>query len=271
MSGLLSTNQIERFRRDGILFPLGPAYEEDDMDAIRSGINELLRLLEPGETTKEIREWHESSRFLFDICMNKIILDHVEDLIGSDFYLWASNFFIKEPCTRDTVAWHQDAYYWPMQPAESVTAWLAIDDVDESNGAMVVKPGTHTRGMIEHIRLDDNSDSVLGLGIGQENLDNIDELSINLPAGWFSIHDDKLIHSSPANTSNRRRAGFTIRYSPTRVKNDMSVNSLFLSYLCRGEDAYHHNPQGKIPTQFFGRLYREYESKDEKGTDNERV
>ena len=157
-----------------------------------------------------------------------------------------------------------------MQPAESVTAWLAIDDVDESNGAMVVIPGTHTGGMIEHKRLDGKNDSVLGLGIDQNNIDNTEGRSINLPAGWFSIHDDKLVHSSPANPSNRRRAGFTIRYSPTRVKNDMSVNSLFRSYLCRGEDVYHHNPQGKIPTQTFGRLYREYESKDERGTDDER-
>ena len=271
MSRILSADQIDRFGTDGILLPLGPAYDRDEIDSIRIGISDLMELLEPGETTKEIREWHESSRFLFDICMNEKILDYVEDLIGPDFFLWASNFFIKEPRTVETVAWHQDAFYWPMEPAESVTVWLAIDDVDESNGAMVVIPGTHQRGMVDHERLDENSDSVLGLGIDPANLNDSRGVSVNLPAGWFSIHDDKLVHGSPANSSDRRRAGFTIRYSPSRVKNDMSVNSNFLAYLCRGQDKYHHNPEGQIPTKRMGRLHREYESKDEQGTDEERV
>ena len=39
------------------------------------------------------------------------------------------------------VGWHQDAYYWPMTPHNSVTVWLAYTDVDEENGAMQIVPG----------------------------------------------------------------------------------------------------------------------------------
>ncbi len=57
----------------------------------------------------------------------------------------------------------------------------------------------------------------------------------------------------PANPSDRRRAGLTIRYSGTDVKNDMSVNPNFKTYLCRGEDTYKHNPSGTPPTTRYGR------------------
>ncbi len=50
-----------------------------------------------------------------------------------------------------------------------------------------------------------------------------------------------------------RRAGLTIRYSGTNVKNDLSVNPHFKAYLARGTDRYHHNPEGIPPASKFGR------------------
>jgi hypothetical protein len=93
---------------------------------------------------------------------------------------------------------------------------------------------------------------------------------IELKAGEFSIHDDTLVHGSPANPSARRRAGLTIRYSPTKVRNDMSVNPHFRAYLCRGSDTFRHNPMGVEPTQRYGRTRHEFASRDEVGTDDER-
>jgi ectoine hydroxylase-related dioxygenase (phytanoyl-CoA dioxygenase family) len=54
--------------------------------------------------------------------------------------------FHQEPHSPQTVGWHQDAYYWPMAPHNSVTVWLAFDDVDERNGAMQIIPGSHRAG-----------------------------------------------------------------------------------------------------------------------------
>jgi len=61
------------------------------------------------------------------------------------------------------------------------------------------------------------------------------------------------VHGSPANPSARRRAGLTIRYSGTEVKNDLTVNPFFKTYLCRGVDRFKHNPIGPQPTRRFGR------------------
>jgi ectoine hydroxylase-related dioxygenase (phytanoyl-CoA dioxygenase family) len=236
---------------------------------LNGGLNSLLSLLRPGEDAKDIREWHESSRFLYDICTNPTILDYVEDILGPDFYLWGSNFFIKPPHSSSTVGWHQDTYYWPVDPKISATVWLAFEDVDEENAAMKVIPGSHRAGLLKHSRSSD-TDSVLTLECEGGQFREDDAVSLNLKAGQISIHDDKIVHGSDANNSGRRRAGLTIRYSSTIVKCDLSVNPYFKSYLCRGVDTYKHNPVGTIPTEQFGRLERRHLSVEEAGVEAER-
>lgn len=261
----LTAGQKEFFARAGYLHDMAPVYTRGEMDALNTGLGELLALLRPGETSKEIREWHETSRFLFDICTHPRILDYVEDLLGPDFYLWGSNFFIKEPRSMATVGWHQDAYYWPLDPHESLTVWLAFDDVDTENGAMTVVPGSHRAGLLKHVRARE-TDSVLMLECERGQFAEDTAVPVTLKAGQVSIHDDKLVHGSPANPSARRRAGLTIRFSRTNVKCDLSINPHFTTYLCRGTDRYGYNPKGTVPQQQYGRLDRAHKSVEEAGT-----
>lgn len=265
----LTAGQQEFFRTNGYLHGLAPVFTPDNVRDLKSGLDELMKLLRPGETSKEIREWHESSRFLYDICMNPVILDYVEDLLGPNFYLWGSNFFIKEPHTPSTVGWHQDAYYWPLDPHESLTAWLAFDDSTVENGAMEVIPGSHTAGILKHIR-GEGTDSVLTLECERGQFLEDTARPVTLRAGEVSIHDDKLVHGSPANRSSNRRAGLTIRYSRTNVRCDLSINPHFKTYLCRGIDQYRYNPAGVIPTAQFSRLDRKHISVEEAGKDAEK-
>jgi ectoine hydroxylase-related dioxygenase (phytanoyl-CoA dioxygenase family) len=264
----LSDAQKNFFEKNGYLTGLPPVFTPEEVRQINAGLNELMKFLRPGEDSKEIREWHESSRFLYDICINETILDYVEDLLGP-FYLWASNFFIKEPHSKSTVGWHQDAYYWPLDPHESLTVWIAMDDVDEENAAMQVVPGSHKAGLLKHAR-SQATDSVLTLECEKGQFRDDSAVSLILKAGQISIHHDNVVHGSPANLSNRRRAGLTARYSRTKVKCDLSINPHFKTYLCRGVDAYRHNPVGTVPTQMYGRLERKHVSVEEAGEEAEK-
>jgi len=270
MRNRILTDQQKKFYADnGYLIGLPPAFDAEGVRRLNEGLAELMKLLRPGEDSKEIREWHESSRFLFDICMNDSILDVVEDVLGPDFYLWGSNFFIKEPRSKATVGWHQDTYYWPLEPKISATVWIAFEGVDKENGAMQVIPGSHRAGLLKHRRSTD-TDSVLSLECESGTFREDAAVSLVLTAGQFSVHDDKIVHGSPANHSDRRRAGLTVRYSTTEVRCDLSVNSHFKTYLCRGVDSYHHNPVGTIPTQVYGRLDRKHVSVEEAGVKAEK-
>jgi non-heme Fe2+,alpha-ketoglutarate-dependent halogenase len=266
---VLSDAQKQFYAENGYLIGLPPAFDAEGVAWLNSGLGELMKLLRPDEDAKEIREWHESSRFLFDICMNDFILDAVEDVLGPDFYLWGSNFFIKEPHSHSTVGWHQDTYYWPLDPKISATVWIAFEDVDTQNAAMQVIPGSHKAGLLKHRRSAD-TDSVLSLECETGTFREDSAVSLVLKAGQFSIHDDKMVHGSPANRSDRRRAGLTVRYSTTEVRCDLSINPHFKTYLCRGVDRFHHNPVGTVPTQMFGRLERKHISVEEAGVDAEK-
>jgi non-heme Fe2+,alpha-ketoglutarate-dependent halogenase len=267
MTTTLTAQQHDFFRTSGYLLDLPQIYPADEMAVHNEKFATLATLLEPGESFKDIREWHETSRWLFDITMNPKILDLVEGIIGPDFYMWASNFFVKEPHTRETVGWHQDAYYWPMAPHNTVTVWLAFGDVDVENGAMQIVPGSHTAGILQHQRHNpDQTDSVISLELETGSFRVDTAVSMCLRAGQVSMHDDRAVHGSPANPSDRRRAGLTIRYSGTNVRNDLSVNPHFKAYLARGTDHYHHNPEGEPPTTEFGRPDFKAVSIEEAGT-----
>ncbi len=265
----LSPDQSSRFEHEGFLNDLPPVFTREEMVELNSGLQELLKLLRAGETSKEIREWHETSRFLYDICMNGTILDYVEGLLGPDFYLWGSNFFIKEPRNLSTVGWHQDAYYWPLDPHESLTVWLAFDDSTVENGAMRVIPGSHKAGLLKHVRVSDTG-SVLMLECERGQFREDVAVPVTLHAGEVSIHEDKLVHGSPGNPSPHRRAGLTVRYSRTNVKCDLSVNPNFKTYLCRGVDRCRYNPMGTVPAARYGRLEQKHLSVEEAGVEAEK-
>ncbi len=265
----ISEEQKRFFNDQGYLIGLPRVFNEEDLVTFNAGFKELSKLLEPGESTKEIREWHESSRFLYDICVTPKILNYVEDLLGSNFYFWASNFFAKPPRTKDKVGWHQDAYYWPLSPHNTVTVWIAFTDSNKSNGAMQVIPTSHKSGTIKHKRYSNaETDSVLVLELEDRDFAEDEAVFLELKAGEISIHDDRIVHGSPDNPSDQWRIGLTVRYSGTDVKCDLSVNPYFKAFLVRGVDAYKLNPEGTIPSAQYGRLYRDHRSIEESGQDD---
>jgi chlorinating enzyme len=162
----LTVEQKRQYEEQGYLLGLPPIFQGPQLAELTAGYQELVKLLHSGESTKEIREWHEASRWLYDICTAPRILDYVEDLLGPNCFLWGSNFFAKAPHTTDTVDWHQDAYYWPLSPHNAVTVWLAFTEANTTNGAMKVIPGSHRSGIIKHVRAE-KTDSVLTLELEQ--------------------------------------------------------------------------------------------------------
>ncbi|WNQ13921.1 phytanoyl-CoA dioxygenase family protein [Paenibacillus aurantius] len=252
----LSEEQKEFYRTNGYLLDLAPVYTEAEMKQLNRDLQELTKRLEPGETMKDIREWHMSSTWLYEICTHPQLLRYVEGILGPNFYVWGSQFFAKAPGSPDTVAWHQDAYYWPLHPHHTVTVWLAFTDVDEENGAMGIIPGSHKAGLIKHRNV--SGDSVLTLELEQGTFNESAAKPLRLKAGQVSLHDDAIVHGSPANPSDRWRIGLTIRYSGTKVKCDLSRAPQFRAYLVNGTDEFLHNPQGELPIEKFARLPKEF-------------
>jgi non-haem Fe2+, alpha-ketoglutarate-dependent halogenase len=228
----LSKKQIEDYNELGYISGL-TAFEGEQADTQRSRFDRLLEEFKKnGKNDYAINGFHSACESIYEIVMNKGILNAVEDLIGPNIVAWGTHYFTKPPHDEKKVPMHQDASYWPFTPSRTVTCWLAIDDADIENAAMQFLPKTHNVG---HLDWKDSADpSVLNqeiINVEQygKPFDNI------LKAGQFSLHADMLAHGSNPNTSDRRRCGLTIRYCPTHVK---SLNEGWAknSILCRGED-----------------------------------
>lgn len=119
--------------------------------------------------------------------------------------------------TAPAVTVQQIGSYWPLEPMEVVTLWLAVDDSLPENGCMRVIPRTHTMDLHE-MKPRSEVANVLSSGMDPELVDETRAVDCILPAGGISVHHPNLIHGSNANTSPRRRCGLTIRYIPASTR-----------------------------------------------------
>ncbi len=164
------------------------------------------------------------------------VLDAVEGVIGPDILCWSSTFFIKEPRDPGFVSWHQDSTYWGLDPADIVTAWVALSESTAENGAMRVIPDTQSLEQIAHR---DTFDANNLLTRGQEIAVEVDEakaVTLSLQPGEMSLHHVRLIHGSDPNPSGKRRIGFAIRYLPTHVRQVVGIRDS--ATLVRGVDRF---------------------------------
>ena len=170
----------------------------------------------------------EHDAFWVRLISDDRMLDIVEQFIGPDIALFASHYISKPPFTGQAVLWHQDGAYWPLEPMEVVTLWLAIDRADAENGCMRVIPGTHKQSLIE-MQPASQADVVLPLETPAAFVDESMAVDIVLNPGDVEVHHPNIIHGSHANESPRRRCGLTIRYIPTstRVITNVKWPSLF--------------------------------------------
>jgi hypothetical protein len=236
MATVLTQSQIDRFWRDGCVFPIRVMPEADAL--------ELRRRLEAfeAETGAPLAgDLRHKSHLLFawlgDLVRNSRIVDAIADLYGHDLLCWTTNFFIKEVRNPAFVSWHQDSTYWGLSEPDVVTAWVAFTPSNVANGAMEFIPGTHTSDQIPH-RDTFARDNLLTRG--QEvavDVDTSQAVAIELQPGEMSLHHVRLVHGSPPNPADDRRIGFAIRYIPTRLRQVAGDDS---ATLVRGVDAHHH-------------------------------
>lgn len=234
---VLRQEQITTFNKEGFLKGFN-IYETAEIGRIRSYFDDLLaRTIASGGDSYSISSAHLRLPEVYDILTNPRIVDIVSDLLGDDLVAWGSHFFCKLPHDGKTVAWHQDASYWPLTPSKAVTVWLAIDDADAENACMRFVSGSHHFGHMTYRPSSSTEHNVLN-----QSIDNPEQYGVivddDLRAGQISIHSDLLLHGSEANQSSRRRCGLTLRYCAAEVRAHMGWNEK--GVIVRGSDESGH-------------------------------
>jgi ectoine hydroxylase-related dioxygenase (phytanoyl-CoA dioxygenase family) len=161
------------------------------------------------------------------------LVDIAARFIGDDVALFASHYISKPPYTGQPVLWHQDSAFWPLEPMEVVTLWLAVDHSTPENGCVRLIPGSHKLDTAA-LRERKDVDNVLGAEIAVD-VDESQAVDMVLAPGDVEVHHPKIVHGSNANTSPKRRCGLTIRYIPTSTRITADEQPYPSAFLLRGD------------------------------------
>ena len=225
------------FNEKGYYFPLN-AFDENKAAYYTECLFKLKKKTKKINlgNNNQINLPHLLFSFVDEIIRNKLILDSVEKILGSNLLVHGSSFFIKLPNSRTFISWHQDLRYWGLDKDKEVTAWVALTKVSKENGCMRFIPESHKNGMQNH---KDTYGEDNFLTRGQEvDVKNIEKEQIFVPLqpGQFSLHHGKILHSSAPNNTNQYRIGLSINY----ITPDMKQIEMDKDYatLVRGKDSF---------------------------------
>ncbi|XP_062578491.1 phytanoyl-CoA dioxygenase, peroxisomal-like [Saccostrea cucullata] len=221
----MSVDYLSQYNRDGFI-PCVGVLDKFETQRLQENFDELEREAGKKASQYSFHNIHVKHQWVLQVATHPNLLKPIREILGPNIILLDSRFICKYPDTemcsdgQDSafVAWHQDMKYWGIE-GRVVTAWLAVDDADVENGCMIVIPGTHQNGLVEH------EDCTVGGNLLSSNQSipiQLVDVKLAQPcpvkAGQMSIHDGLLIHGSEPNTSSRRRCGFVIRYVATSAR-----------------------------------------------------
>jgi hypothetical protein len=237
MSATLNASDVERYHRDGIIFPV-PALTPGEAARFRAAFEDVTARLGGRPTSQDLSQTHLYFPWAYELATHPAILDAVEAVLGPDLLVWTVSIFAKYPRDPGYISWHQDGTYWGLDSPQVTTAWVALTDSVVANGCMRVVSGSHRNPILPH--KDTYAPQNL-LSRGQEvqaEVDDKDAVDVVLKAGQMSLHHVNIIHGSNPNPSDGPRFGFAIRFTTPRTRQIDGEPPT--AVLARGRDDYHH-------------------------------
>jgi len=235
---MLTESQVAEFKERGLL--LGPkVYTDEESDALRQRMHDIIEGRSPGQpellrnmagkeekvVVQVVNAWDADPMFR-QHTYNPKICEMVSQLIGYPVLrVWHDQVQYKPPRIGGPTTWHQDHPYWPIiQPADLVSAWVALDDADVENGCMWMVPRSHlwgphkggTIGTDEETFAPQPDLSLIPAG------EKVERVPCPVKKGQVMFHHCLTWHGSPRNRSERGRPAIAVHYMPgyTRYEPD---------------------------------------------------
>ena len=122
-----------------------------------------------------------------------------------DAQLFTASFVIKEPNPKGVVPPHQDwTFVEDEQKHCSVTCWIPLEDVNVENGCIGLLKGSHK--YFDHVRPSPSPQAPSPLYEHMVTIFPYLKL-VDIKAGEALFFNNKTIHASPPNTTNKARVG----------------------------------------------------------------
>jgi phytanoyl-CoA hydroxylase len=206
VEGVLSPEKLRRLREETeriIAQAAGVAENNNvyDLEDSHSPQNPRVR---------RIKEPHNHFPFFWDLFCDTDITDVLVPLLGENIRVYGAKMNMKAAGYGAPVEWHQDWAFYPHTNDDVLATGLLLDDCDESNGPLMVLPGSH-RGPVH----DHHADGFFCGAFDPDaaGLDVSPAEMLTGPAGSMTIHHVRAVHGSALNTSNRQRRLLLTEYA----------------------------------------------------------
>lgn len=223
MHALVTQNDIDTFRRDGVVLIKG--LFKPYVDTIRKGIER--NMAEPGPYAAENLNAGEGGRFFDDYCnwtrisefedaiRNSAAAEVAADLMTSRrVQVFHDHVLVKEPGTSKATPWHQDGPYYFVEGVQNVSFWSPMDPVKGNSLRCVAgshaweKPVLPTRWLAEtNFYPDDDA----YMQVPDPDLEGMDIKEWEMEPGDAVAFNYGTLHGARGNTTNMRRRAFSLR------------------------------------------------------------
>jgi Phytanoyl-CoA dioxygenase (PhyH) len=239
---VLSADEVETYRRDGYIYLQQISTPDEvleireilaDLFARKVGVKEGAQfdLLNPDSTdSMTLGQLTNPCDFAPRLRKTEYVKkahDLAKQLLGPRALRSADFVLMKPARTGSATPWHQDqAYRNASYTARELSIWMPLQDVDENSGCMQFVPGTQLYPIKPH--RSPNND------LRSHSLECCEipppekVVSVPMRAGDCSIHDNRVLHGTPANRSEVTRFAYILVFQEPVVTTEAPVPYLWL-------------------------------------------
>jgi phytanoyl-CoA hydroxylase len=220
---------VREFEKNGFVV-LEDVFSSPEITAVSNEVDHVIEgkssklpeteiVYEPDSSPRRVRNafrLHIYDKQFFETAKHPKLIGPLEAILGKSLRLYGSQVFAKPARVGTVVPAHQDMPYWPFEPYELVSAWIALDDSTIQNGCVRYVAGSHKLGMLPHA-----PSGVVGNSLGvmeDARVAVLEERPVEVRRGSVILHHSLTVHRSEANQSDKPRRGLIYVYMSERVR-----------------------------------------------------
>lgn len=219
----LSEEQLDVFWRDGFLV-VEDVFDLADLERFGTAVDRAVavrtvddrRSLEDKTLYEQsfiqcINLWEDAAE-VRRLSFHPALAEMAAEMLEADMVrVWHDQALYKEAGGRETDP-HQDRPFWPIDPADQVTAWIPFDGSRRGSGAMAYVPGSHRLGLERFVDITHTLHPEPYDVLADPKVADIAPVWVECGPGSVVFHHSLTVHLAEPNTSDATRRVHCVIY-----------------------------------------------------------
>lgn len=236
-SVVLNEEEVEKLREELNLVMEGKTVKQPVLNHNKNksdkGLYDDMEMSVDEKVVQIVNIWTASDLF-FKHASHTTICEEIAQLCKSDtLRIWHDQVQYKPPVSGGPTGWHQDHPLWPiLQPADLVSAWVALDDAVIENGCMWMVPRSHKWGDQQQYLA--STPDFKPYHKKPELLPEgavVEAVPFEIKKGQVGYHHCLTWHGSPHNRSQLKRRAIAVHYMPGHTRYEPSRNHVMHQFV----------------------------------------